>query len=109
MIAFTNFICVSKYLSVYGAEAATEPYKNAPAFSTLFFLGFFARARFKNPTTRRTDDKLGFIVQHKLNQVFEYSNNDGENLKQLSPYLAYRRESKVNTPSMGSKNALVSV
>ena len=109
MVVFTNFICVSKYLSVYGAEAATEPYKNAPAFSTLFFLGFFARARFKNQTTRRTDDKLGFIVQHKLNQVFEYSNNDDENFKQLSPYLAYRGENKVIPPLMGSKKALVSV
>ena len=29
---------------------------------------------FKNQLTGMTDDKLGFIVQHKLNQVFEYSN-----------------------------------
>ena len=28
MIGFTNFICVSKYLSVYEAEAAIEQYKN---------------------------------------------------------------------------------
>ena len=28
MVAFTNFNCVSKYLSVYGAEAAIEPHKN---------------------------------------------------------------------------------
>ena len=74
-----------------------------------FFWFFFARARFKNQTTRRTDDKLGFIVQHKLNQVFEYSNNDGDNFKQFSPCLAYPGENKVIPPSMGSKNALVSV
>ena len=72
-----------------------------------FALCFFAHL--KNQTARRTDDELGFIVQHKLNQVFEYANNDGENLKQISPYLAYRWENKVTPPSMGRKNALVSV
>ena len=40
MFVFTYFIWVSKYLSVYGAEAAIEQYKNqeknAPAFCTLF-------------------------------------------------------------------------
>ena len=41
-------------------------------------------AHFKNQTTRRTGDELGFIVQHKINQVFEYSNNNSENFKQLS-------------------------
>ena len=56
----------------------------APCFFVFFCVFFFfarARARFKNKTTRRTDDNLGFIVQHKLNQVFEYSNNDGKNFK----------------------------
>ena len=57
-------------------------------------------AHFKNQTTRRTGDKLRFSVQHKINRVFEYSNNNGKNFKQLSPYLA---------PLMGSKNALVSM
>ena len=60
-------------------------------FCTLCF------AHFKNQTTRRTDDELGFIVQHKLNQVFEYSNNDGKNFKQLSSYLAYRWETKLHS------------
>ena len=78
----------------------------APCFFVFFFF-LRARARFKNQTTRRTDDNLGFIVQHKLNQVFEYSNNDGDNFKQLSPCLAYPGE--IIPPSMGSKNALVSV
>ena len=33
MVVSTNFICVCKYLSVYGAEAAIKQYKNnAPAF-----------------------------------------------------------------------------
>ena len=66
-------------------------------------------AHFKNQTTRRISDELGFIVQYKRNQVFEYSNNGGENLKQLSPYLAYRRKNKVLPPPMGSKNVLVSM
>ena len=52
---------------------------------------------------------LDLLSNIKLNQVFEYSNNDGKNFKQLSSYLAYRGESKVKPPSMGSKNALVSV
>ena len=47
-------------------------------------------AHFKKQTIRSADDELGVIIQHKLNQVFEYSNNDGENFTQLSPYLAYR-------------------
>ena len=47
-------------------------------------------AHFKKQTIRSTDDELGVIIQHKLNQVFEYSNNDGENFTQLSPYLVYR-------------------
>ena len=57
------------------------------------FAPFFAH--FKNQTIRRTDSELGFIVQQKLNQVFEYSNKDGRNFKQLSFYLAYRWENKV--------------
>ena len=77
--------------------------KNAPVFCTLFF------AHFNIQTTRRTNDELGFIVQHRLNQVFEYSNSEGKNSKQLSSYLEYRGETKVAPPSMGSKNALVSV
>ena len=71
-----------------------------------FALCFFAH--FKNQTTR-TDDELQFIFQHKLNQVFEYSIDEGENFKYLSPYLAYCGENKVEPSSMGSKNALVSV
>ena len=31
-------------------------------------------AHFKNQLIRKNDDELGFILQHKLNQVFEYSN-----------------------------------
>ena len=53
-------------------------------FCTMFL------AHFKKQTIRSTDDELGVIIQHKLNQVFEYSNNDGENFTQLSPYLVYR-------------------
>ena len=71
------------------------------------FAPFFAH--FKNQTTKKTDDELGFIAQHKLNQVLEYSNNDSKNFKQLSSYLAYRGQNKVTPPSMGTKNALVSV
>ena len=64
---------------------------------------------FKNQTTRKTDDELGFIVQQKLNQVFEYSNNDSKNFKQFSSNLAYRLENKVTPPSMGSRNDIVSL
>ena len=66
-------------------------------FSPCFF------AHFKNQTTRRTDDELRFIVQHKLNQVLKYSNNDGENFKQLLHYLAYCWENKVTPPLMVAK------
>ena len=59
-------------------------------------------AHFKT-TTRRTGDEFGFIVQHKINQVFEYSNNNGENFKQLSPYLAYRGEKKIQPPRWVAK------
>ena len=59
--------------------------------------------------TRRTWDELRFIVQHKINQVFEYSNNDGENFKKLFLYLIYRGKNKVLLPSNGDKNALVSI
>ena len=52
-------------------------------------------AHFKNQTTRRTGGELGFIVQHKISQVFKYSNNNSENFKQLSPYLACRGEKKI--------------
>ena len=52
-------------------------------FVSLFVYLFFSH--FKNQTKRSTDDELGLIAQHKLNQVFEYSNNHGENFKQLCP------------------------
>ena len=44
--------------------------------------------------TRRTGDKLGFIVQLKINQMFEYSSNPDENLKELSLFLTYRGGTK---------------
>ena len=69
------------YLSEYVAEAAIEQYKNQGKMHQRFALCFFV----KNQTKRSTDDELGLIVQHKLNQVFEYSNNHGENFKQLCP------------------------
>ena len=78
----------------------------APSFLAHFKNQFFF-ALFSQQTRRRTGDKVGFIVQHKINQKFEYSNNDGEKFKQFSPYLAYRGENKVLPSSMGSKNALV--
>ena len=60
-------------------------------------------AHFKNQTTRRTGHELGFTVQHKINPVFEYSNNNGENSKQLSPYLAYRGEKNIQPPRWVTK------
>ena len=50
---------------------------------------------FKNQTTRRTGDELGIDVQHKINEMFEYSNSNSENFKQLSSYLACRGEKKI--------------
>ena len=44
----------------------TKIKKNAPAFCSLFFFFF---AHFKNQATRKTDNELGFIAQHKLNQI----------------------------------------
>ena len=72
MVAFTNFNCVNKYLSVYGAEAAIKPHKNSEKMCQrfapfCFFFCFFAH--FKNQTARKTDNELGFIAQHKLNQI----------------------------------------
>ena len=41
--------------------------KWASVLHPVFFLVFFAH--FKNRTTRKTDDELGFIAQHKLNKI----------------------------------------
>ena len=68
MVAFTNFICVSKCLSVYGVEAAIELYKNLKKMRQRF-APCFCFAHFKNQTARKTDNELGFIAQHKLNQI----------------------------------------
>ena len=40
-----------------------------PIFLFCLFVCLFVFAHFKNQTTRKTDDELGFIVQHKLNQI----------------------------------------
>ena len=52
-------------------------------------------AHFKNQTTTRTGAELGIDVQHKINQVFQYSNSNSENFKQLSSYLACCEEKKI--------------
>ena len=58
---------------------------------------------------RRSGDKIGSIIQHKTKEVFEHSNKDDENFRQLSLYLTYREENKILPPLMGGKNALVSI
>ena len=61
----------------------------------LLFVFVFCFFHFKSQTTRKTDDDLEFIIQHKFNQVFEYSDNDGENLKQLSAFLHITGKTKL--------------
>ena len=48
---------------------------------------------------RTTGDELEFIVQDKINRLFEYSNDKGKFFKQLSTY----------RPLVGGKNTLVSI
>ena len=58
----------------------------APCFFLFFFLLFFLRI-LKIRQQGRLTTSLDLLPN--INQVFEYSNNDGENFKQLPPYLAY--------------------
>ena len=98
----TIFICIWGRSSY---QAIQKLRKNAPAFCSLSFCAFWI-------SDNKKDWRRAWIYcprKIKSNQVFEYSNNDGENVKQLPSYLAYRGENKVIPQSMGSKNALVSV
>ena len=67
-------------------------------------------AHFKNRTTRKTNDELGFIVQHKLNQIkcFNIQITTARILNSFHP-TSHIAGKTVIPPSIGSKNALVSV
>ena len=71
--------------------------KDASAFCTLFLNAFQKSVfiRLVQQTKQRIKEKFGSIAQHKVNQVFDYSNNDGENLRQISLYLTYRGGTKL--------------
>ena len=68
-------------------------------------------AHFKNQTTRKTDDELGFIAQHKLNQIkcLNIQITTARILNSFRPISHITGKAKLIPPSMGSKNALVSV
>ena len=70
---------------------------------------FFAHC--KNQATRKTDDELGFIVQHKLNQIkcLNIQITTARILNRFRPTSYIAGKTKLYSPSMGSKNALVSV
>ena len=68
-------------------------------------------AHFKNQTTTKTDDQLEFIVQHKLNQIkcLNIQITTARILNSFRPISHITGKAKLIPPSMGSKNALVSV
>ena len=70
---------------------------------------FFAHC--KNQATGKTDDELGFIVQHKLNQIkcLNIQITTARILNSFRPISHITGKAKLIPPSMGSKNALVSV
>ena len=53
-----------------------------------------------------TEDEFDFFVQHKINLLFEYWNNNEGYFRQVSLYLTHRMKKKV---SDSCKNALVSL
>ena len=68
-------------------------------------------AHFKNQTTTRTDDQLQFIIQHKLNQIkcLNIQITTASILNSFHLTSHFVGKTKLIPPSMGSKNALVSV
>ena len=56
---------------------------------------------------RSTGDEFGFFAQHKINRVFEHSNNEDQSFKQLSFYLTHCGEDKALLPSVDGKNTLI--
>ena len=73
---------------------------------------FFSFCILKIRATRKTDGELGFIVQHKLNQI-KCLNNQTTTTRILNRFrptshIAGEGGGGVIPPSMGSKNALLS-
>ena len=56
------------YMEQKQLSSHTKIQKKCASVLRLFFFFFFF-AHFKNQTSRKTDNELGFIAQHKLNQI----------------------------------------
>ena len=69
LLLLISFALVNIYLHMEQKQPSSHTKFKKKCTSALHpvFFGFFSH--FKNQTTRKTDDKLGFIVQHKLNQI----------------------------------------
>ena len=71
LLLLISFALVNIYLYMEQKQLSSNT-KIKKKFTSVLHPVFFAY--FKNQLPGRSDDALGFIVQHKLNQVFEYSN-----------------------------------
>ena len=68
LLLLISFALVNIYLYMEQKQLSSHTKfkkKRASALHTVFFCAFI----FKNQTARKTDDELGFIAQHKLNQI----------------------------------------
>ena len=66
LLLLISFALVNIYLYIEQKQLSSHTKikkKSRRRFAPSFF------AHFKSQTTRKTDDELGFIVQHKLNQI----------------------------------------
>ena len=105
-----SFALVNIYLYMEQKQLSSHTKSKKKCLRVFCTLFFFVFAHFKNQTTRKTDDELGFITQHKLNQIksLNIQITSARILNSLCP-TSHIRGKKVIPPSMGSKNALVSV
>ena len=108
LLLLISFALVNIYLYIEQKQLSSHTKikkKSRRRFAPSFF------AHFKSQTTRKTDDELGFIVQHKLNQIkclnIQITTASILNSFRLTSHFVGK--TKLIPPSMGSKNALVSV
>ena len=99
---FTDYLVIRNCTYNIGRKKIHQPF--APCSLAHFKNQLFSSYSHSIQQAKRiTGDELGFNVQHKINRVFEYSNNDDENFWQLSLYLTHHGENKVTPPSVGAK------
>ena len=108
LLLLISFALVNIYLYIEQKQLSSHTKikkKSRRRFAPSFF------AHFKSQTTRKTDDELGFIVQHKLNQIkcLNIQITTARILNSFRPISHITGKAKLIPPSMGSKNALVSV